>query len=38
MTTSEPKRFNMMEGLPPLPEKGIYFDNNATTAIASIVN
>ena len=26
--------FNMMEGLPPRPEKGIYFDNNATTAVA----
>lgn len=26
--------FNMMDGLPPRPEKGIYFDNNATTAVA----
>lgn len=26
--------FNMMEGLPPRPEKGIYLDNNATTAVA----
>ncbi len=31
---SESKRFNMMEGLPPRPEQGIYFDNNATTAVA----
>ena len=31
---SESKRFNMMEGLPPKPEQGIYFDNNATTAVA----
>ena len=28
------KGFNMMEGLPPRPEKGVYFDNNATTAVA----
>ncbi len=28
------KSFNMMEGLPPRPEKGVYFDNNATTAVA----
>jgi cysteine desulfurase len=28
------KNFNMMEGLPPRPEKGVYFDNNATTAVA----
>jgi cysteine desulfurase len=26
--------FNMMEGLPPRPEQGIYFDNNATTRVA----
>ena len=26
--------FNMMEGLPEPPEKGIYFDNNATTPVA----
>lgn len=26
--------FNMMEGLPTPPEKGIYFDNNATTPVA----
>lgn len=26
--------FNMMEGLPTAPDKGIYFDNNATTAVA----
>nr|MEE4268879.1 cysteine desulfurase NifS [Candidatus Krumholzibacteria bacterium] len=26
--------FNMMEGLPPRPEQGIYLDNNATTAVA----
>jgi cysteine desulfurase len=28
------KSFNMMEGLPEPPEKGIYFDNNATTPVA----
>ena len=28
------KGFNMMEGLPEKPEKGIYFDNNATTPVA----
>lgn len=27
-------RMNLMEGLPPRPEKGVYFDNNATTAVA----
>ncbi len=26
--------FNLVEGLPPLPAKSIYFDNNATTPIA----
>jgi cysteine desulfurase len=31
------KSFNMMEGLPALPEKGIYFDNNATTPVAEEV-
>ena len=28
------KSFNMMEGLPEPPDKGIYFDNNATTPVA----
>jgi cysteine desulfurase len=28
------KSFNMMEGLPEPPAKGIYFDNNATTPVA----
>jgi len=28
------KRMNLMEGMPPLPEKPIYLDNNATTAVA----
>ncbi len=28
------KPFNMMEGLPTPPEKGIYLDNNATTPVA----
>jgi len=28
------KSFNMMEGLPDPPAKGIYFDNNATTPVA----
>lgn len=27
-------RMNLMEGMPPLPEKPIYLDNNATTAVA----
>ncbi len=26
--------FNLLEGLPERPEKGVYFDNNATTAVA----
>lgn len=26
--------FNLMDGLPPRPAKGIYFDNNATTPVA----
>ncbi len=28
------KRMNLMEGMPPMPEKPIYLDNNATTAVA----
>ena len=32
--TPESKPFNMLEGLPERPEKGVYFDNNATTAVA----
>ncbi len=31
------KSFNMMDGLPTPPEKGIYFDNNATTPVAEDV-
>lgn len=34
MTPSEPTRFNMLEGLPPRPQQGVYFDNNATTRVA----
>ncbi len=34
MTTTPNTSFNMLEGLPPRPEKGVYFDNNATTAVA----
>ena len=33
MTTGN-KSFNMMDGLPEPPAKGIYFDNNATTPVA----
>ncbi len=28
------QRFNLMEGLPPRPDRDIYFDNNATTPVA----
>ncbi len=31
------KTFNMMDGLPTPPEKGVYFDNNATTPVAAEV-
>lgn len=31
------KSFNMMDGLPTPPEKGVYFDNNATTPVAEEV-
>jgi len=31
------KSFNMMEGLPARPDKGVYFDNNATTPVAKEV-
>ncbi len=31
------KGFNLMEGLPTPPAKGIYFDNNATTPVAEEV-
>lgn len=34
MNTAPNSSFNMMDGLPPRPEKGIYLDNNATTAVA----
>ena len=34
MTDNGNKSFNMMEGLPEPPAKGIYFDNNATTPVA----
>ena len=29
-----PGSFNMMDGMPPRPERGVYMDNNATTRVA----
>ena len=34
MKSQSSPRMNLMEGMPPLPEQNIYFDNNATTAVA----
>lgn len=34
MTNPPGTGFNMMEGLPPRPPAGVYFDNNATTCVA----
>ena len=37
MSSTPNTSFNMMDGLPARPAKGIYFDNNATTAVAAEV-
>ncbi len=37
MSTSGSPTFNMMAGLPERPASGVYFDNNATTPVASEV-
>ena len=37
MAQESSPRLNLMEGMPPLPDKGIYFDNNATTPVAEEV-
>jgi cysteine desulfurase len=37
MSKETNKSFNLMEGLPTPPEKGIYFENNATTPVAEEV-